>query len=197
MKFSGIYSLTKLNYVYTIWPGEVSGPIIQTHKLDLPHTISSISNLQLVNQPRVILHWTSLLVGFCFRLQSGSLRRLLLRPQYHRRRTLLGHPTSRSPGNTASAPAPMGRATSGGVGGEEIWPLQMLSTHRDYNTCAHTLSQTQSRRDRWHAYKVTHSEHTHTCSLAHSSQWGNGRVIWQEGHARLRTRNIVNKVASH
>ncbi len=90
------YSLNKLNYVYTIRPGEVSGPITQTHKLDLFHPPVI---WQLVNRGSYyttlndIFH---LLVGFCFRLQSDSFRRLLLGQHYHQRSTPLGCPTSRS-----------------------------------------------------------------------------------------------------
>lgn len=93
------YSLKKFNYVYTVQPGEVSGPILQTHKLGLLHTISSTGNLATC-EPRVILHNTEQYFPpsgrVCFRLQSDSFRRLLLGQQYHQRRTPSGCTTSRS-----------------------------------------------------------------------------------------------------
>lgn len=92
----GLYYSFK-DYVYTIRPWEISGPITQTHKLDLFHPPVI---WQLVNRGSYytttlndIFH---LLVGFCFRLQSDSFCRLLLGQQYHQRSTPLGCPTSRS-----------------------------------------------------------------------------------------------------
>lgn len=74
---------------------------------------------------------------FCFRLQSDSFRRLLVPPEKQ------SPGTSHQPFATATQPRhlfPKDGAASGAVGGEQIWPLQMLSPRRGYNTCAHTLS---------------------------------------------------------
>lgn len=148
--------------------------MIQTHKLDLLRTISSTIIWQHVNRWQ---HWTSLPTfwWFCFRLQSD----IFLGCYWDNSTTSEAVPRDIPPAichsNTASAPVPrgQGRIWSGG------WRTDLASADVIYSQglqhlCSHSYTHTR-RRDRWHKYKVTHTEHSlNTCSLAHLSQWGSG-----------------------